>query len=253
MYPALFFFHFRKCKKVFFRILIRHPSLQYDKVVHLTEVVLNSTPSRAIAYYTPHRVQFDNYISSKVLRQQLQLYRKNQEEAKNVFERLDNDKTFKIYDKVRLKLTKQIIRKESGLFNPLVSKEVFEISAVNSDRYPWSYRLKELPGHRLFYAWNLVKVDERILKEADKQKHLVLQNDETTSIDVIDIKKRESNMLRNKKILPSKSEIMFEILHKGERQFVTKETLLLFKKMFDDDVLKYSMKFDLPEFQQYRV
>ena len=60
-------------------------------------------------------------------------------------------------------------------------------------------------------------------------------------------------MLRSNKILPSKSEIMYIILHKGEKQFVTKETLLLFKKMFNDDVLKFSAKFYTPEFQQYRV
>ena len=251
---TLFFFYLRKCKKIFFRILVRHPSLQYQKVLHLTEVVLNSTPSRAIYNYKPHRAHFDNFISCKILRQNLEAYRKNQEEAKSVFERLDNDKILKIGDKVRLKLTKQIIRKESGLYNPLVSKEVFEIIDINSDRFPKSYRLKELPGHRLFYAWNLVKVDERIIQEAEKQKkHLILQDDEISTISVLDIKIRESNMLRSNKILPSKSEIMYIILHKGEKQFVTKETLLLFKKMFNDDVLKFSAKFYTPEFQQYRV
>ena len=203
--------------------------------------------------YTPHRAHFDNYVSSKILRKNLQIYRENQEEAKNIFERLDNDKILKIGDKVRLKLTKQIIRKESGLFNPLVSEEIFEISNINSDRFPKSYLLKEFEN-RFFYAWNLVKVDERIIQEAKKQKkkHLVLQ-DEASTISVLDIKKRESDMLRSKKILPSKSEIMYEILHKDEKQFVTKDTLLLFKKMFNDNVLKYSAKFDTPEFQQYRI
>ena len=184
----------------------------------------------------------------------MKIYRGNQEKAKNIFERLDNDKILKIGDKVRLKLTKQIIRKESGLYNPLVSKEIFEISNINSDRFPKSYCLKELE-HRLFYAWNLVKIDERIVKEAEKQekKHLILQDEETSTISVLDIKKRESDMIRSKKILPSKSEIMYEILHKDEKQFVTKDTLLLFKKMFNDNVLKYSAKFDTPEFQQYRI
>ena len=175
--------------------------------------------------------------------------KKKQEQARKVYENLRDDQKLEIHDAVRLKLQKRLIRKESSVFNPLISKEIYHIEKKDSSRFPIKYSLKEIPG-KFWYSWNLQKIDENILKEAEKTKKEVLKNNNST-IFVNDVIFRETRTLRSGKNLST--DIMYEIIHDNHKEYLTKENLLLYKKIFSNNTLQYSTKFDLKEFQQYVI
>ena len=231
---------------------MRYPNLHYDKVIAMTEIISNNEPSLANFGFNPSRCQFDNYISSTVLRKRLMIDKKKQEQARRVYESLADDQKLKPNDAVRLKLQKTLIRKESSLFNPLISKEIYHIDRCDSTRLPVKYSLKEMPKTKFWYSWNLQKIDENILKEAEKTKKEILKTDNNNStIMVNDIIFRDTKTLRSGKNL--QHQVMYEIMHKNHKEYLTKENLLLYKKIFSNDTLQYSPKFDLKEFQQYVI
>ena len=174
---------------------------------------------------------------------------KKQKQARNFYENLTDDRKLKIHDAVRLKLQKSLIRKESSLFNPLISKEIYHINQVDTDRFPAKYSLREIPG-KFWYAWNLQKIDENILREAEKTKK-ELKNNNNSTILVNDVILRETKTLRSGRNL--NVEIIYEIEHDNHKEYLTKENLLLYKKIFSNNTLEYAPKFDLKEFQQYVI
>ena len=176
--------------------------------------------------------------------------KQTQKKARKMYENKPNEQILRVHDAVRLKLQRRLIRKESSLFNPLISKEIYHISKINSDRFPYKYALQEIPG-KFWYAWNLQKIDENIFKEAEKIKGEFLKNSKNSTIMVNDVIFRDTKMLRSGK--NRSSEIMYKIMHNDHVEFLTKENLLLYKKIFSDNTLQYSPKFDLKEFQQYII
>ena len=230
---------------------MKYPNLRYDKVIALTEIISNNEPTAPNFGFTAARCHFDNFICSKILRKRLMMDKKKQEQARNVYENLADDRKLKVHDAVRLKFQKTLIRKESSLFNPLVSKEIYHINQCDSTRLPAKYSLKEIPN-RYWYSWHLQKVDENILKEAEKTKKEILKNNNDNSIIIVnDVIFRDTKTLRSGKNLSH--EVMYEILHENRKEYLTKENLLLYKKIFSNNTLQYSPKFDLKEFQQYVI
>ena len=231
---------------------MRYPNLRYDKVIALTEVISNNEPTAPNYGFCASRCHFDNYISSKILRRRLMMDKKKQAQAKNIYENLADDQKLKLHDAVRLKLQKNLIRKESSLFNPLISKKIYHIDRVDSTRFPVKYSLREIP-RKYWYSWNLQKIDENILREAEETKEEILNNNNNNSSTIIvnDVIFRETKTLRSGKNLSS--EIMYEILRESHKEYLTKENLILYKKIFSDNTLQYSPKFNSKEFQQYVI
>ena len=228
---------------------MKYPNLRYDKVIALTEIIANNEPTAPNFGFSSSRCHFDNFIASKILRKRLMIDKKKQGQARKVYENLTDDHKLNIHDAVRLKLQKRLIRKESSLFNPLISKEIYHIDKKDSSRFPVKFSLKEIPG-RFWYSWNLQKIDKNILKEAEKTKKEFLKDNNST-IFVNDVIFRETKTLRSGKNMST--DIMYEIIHDNHKEYLTKENLLLYKKIFSNNTLQYSPKFDLKEFQQYVI
>ena len=71
-------------------------------------------------------------------------------------------------------------------------------------------------------------------------------------IEVVGIQ-HENSFLRNKKILPSRHEISYIIKKDGETDTVKAPDLLLYKKLFGNDILTYSSFFQQPENISYVI
>ena len=227
----------RSYKNLFFRLLLRYPTEKYTNLIHLTEIAFNNRPNSGIFNYTPHRVQHFDHTASIVLQKSLLKYKKHQVASLSVFQNLKESQKLKIQDLVRIRLPKQLIRKESAVFTPQVSEEIFTITKVDRSRLPYIYTLNHNESKK-HYAWSLMKIDPSILNKGESLKHEMAT--QKPNIVVQNITPKQQNTLRNGKIIYHPSDVTYEVEKNGVKEFVDKATLLLYKKLFGVHTLQYS-------------
>ena len=227
----------RSLKQIFFRLLLRFPSEKYTNLIHLTQIAFNSRAHSGIFNETPHRAQHFDYTASKILRKKLKEHEQHQTENQSIFRNLKESQKLKLGDTVRLKHPKQIIRKESSVFTPQVSRELFTVTRIDRSKFPYIYSLDHNENKR-YYAWSLSKVDPLIITQAE-----TYQKDLARTKPVILVKnvtQRKNIMLRSgKTLIAPHHELTYEIEKNGQREFVDINTLNLYKKLFGEHVLQY--------------
>ena len=109
----------------------------YNNTEH-SSLTSNLATTKKHSKFTPYRTHFDTHISSLVLRSRLKKYDEHQMKAKDSFTKLHASQKLSKNDKVRIKNEKRVIQKESGVFNPSVQKQVYEIESVDEKNFPMS-------------------------------------------------------------------------------------------------------------------
>ena len=226
----------RSFKQIFFRLLLRFPSEKYAHLIHLTQVAFNSRAHAGIFNETPHRAQHFDYTASRILRKTLKDQQRHQAENQSVFRNLKETQKIKLGDSVRIKQPKQVIRKESSVFAPQVSGEIFTITRVDRSKFPYIYTLNNNENKR-YYAWSLSKVDPSILAQAETHQKNLAQKQPV--IIVRNVTPSSNIVLRSGKALVNPQELTYEIEKNGQREFVDKRTLSLYKKLFGKHIFQF--------------
>ena len=237
----------RSFKKIFFHLLLKFPTVKnYEHLIHLTQTTFNARCHRATGF-SPHFLHCFDYAAGLHFRNILQEHKTHQREAFDKYNLLRESQKIKIHDKVRVRNNKPLIRKESAVFFPQTSETVYEVTDIKTQSLPYVYVLNGNYS-KTFYGWNLVKVSPSILdinlrnphdttnktKPSDSQ-----QNKPVITVQNI-LQKTDSTKLRSGKVLTHAFDMTYDILKDGERQFVDKETLRLYKRLFGSQVLQYS-------------
>lgn len=232
-------------KKVFFKLLLRYPTQKYENLLALTENIYNNTEHSSLTSnsastkkhikFTPYRVHFDTHISSLVLRSRLKKYDEHQIKAKDSFTKLHASQKLSKNDKVRIKNEKRVIQKESGVFNPSIQKQVYEIESVDKKKFPYVFRLKNHP--RTFYSWHLIKTS----KETLLLENLPFQNHSQNKIEILSAIPQQ-RILRNRKSIDTNN-YQYKILRNGKYEILSSEDLKFQKKIFGSKILKYNKDF----------
>lgn len=145
--------------------------------------------------------------------------------------------------RVRIKRRDNIFRKTNPVFSSIWSDEVYTIFKIDKKVFPAVYYVDGLGTTKGFYSFQLL-----LVSDADPILPTTLPN----KIKVLGITHHNS-LLRNQKILPSKHDISYIIIKDNERESVNASDLLLFKKLYGNDVLTYSDFFLKPENVSYVI
>ena len=172
----------------------------------------------------------------------MQEHRVHQKEAFGRYQLLRESQKIKIGDKVRLRNVKPLIRKESAVFNPHTSETVYRVVDIKNKFLPYQYVLDGLS--KTYYGWNLVKVSPSILSISDTSNKTTTPNKQQQNKPVITVQnilpKTDSTKLRSGRVLTHPFDMTYDILKDNERQFVDKETLQLYKRLFGAQILQYN-------------
>ena len=212
----------------------------YEHLIHLTQISFNSRVHRSTGL-TPHFHQTFDYAAGLYLRKVLHDDKIHQEKAFGKYQLLRDSQKLKIGDKVKIKNTKPLIRKESAVFFPQTSESVHTITSIDTRRLPYTFQVSN--SKLRYYGWNLVKVSPTILNIINDKEQPT--HDPTTNtqhkpvIRIQNIIPQTSNKLRSGKILTHSYEMTYDIVKDGERQFVDKEILQLYKRLFGSRILQY--------------
>lgn len=214
----------------------------YEHLIHLTQISHNSRKHRS-TNFSPHFLQTFDYAAGVHFRKVLQEDKTHQEKAFNKYQLLRDSQKLKINDKVRIKNTKPLIRKESAVFFPQTTDSVHTITKVDTTRLPYTFEVDNVSRLK-YYGWHLVKVNPTILD--------ILNNDEQPTGNqstnplhkpIIKIQniipQIDSNKLRSGRALTHSYLMTYDIVKNGERQFVDKEILQLYKRLFGSRILQY--------------
>lgn len=229
----------RSYKLIFFRLLLRFPTVKnYEHLIHLTQITFNSRIHRMTGF-TPHFLQTFDYAAGQHLRNVLHEDKVHQKKAFDKYQLLRESQKLRLGDEVRIRNTKPLIRKESAVFFPQTTETVHKITHVDTSRLPYTFQVE---GSRLrHYGWNLVKVSPtilNILNENEQQQTANTQNKPVIRVQNI-IPQTDTNKLRSGKKLTHSYEMTYDIVKDGERQFVDKEILQLYKRLFGSRILQY--------------
>ena len=233
----------RSFKRIFFTLLLRYPTVKnYEHLIHLTQVSHNSRKHRS-TNFSPHFLQTFDYAAGIHFRNVLQEDTTHQEKAFTKYQLLRESQKLKINDTVRIKNTKPLIRKESAVFYPQTTESVHTITRVDTTRLPYTFEVDN--NSRLkYYGWHLVKVNPTLLGILNNNEQPTdNQTSNTRHKPVIKIQniipQIISNKLRSGKALTHGYEMTYDIVKDGERQFVDKEILQLYKRLFGSQILQY--------------
>ena len=214
----------------------------YEHLIHLTQISFNSRVHRSTGF-SPHFHHTFDYAAGLYLRKILHDDKVHQEQAFGKYQLLRDSQKLKLGDHVRIKNTKPLIRKESAVFFPQTSESVHKIIGIDTRRLPYTFQVEN--SKLKYYGWNLVKVSPTILniiKEGEQS----TENTTTTNSQhkpIIRVQnilpQTDSNKLRSGKMLTHSYEMTYDIVKDGERQFVDKEILQLYKRLFGSRILQY--------------
>ena len=98
-----------------------------------------------------------------------------------------------------------------------------------------------------FYAFQLLHLTRDYPVDEFGNSHIA------TGIHVTGFKHTNAPYLRSGRSLPSKHEIKYEILRDGQKDFVTASDLLMFKKLYGINALRYADIFKAPENVSYVI
>ena len=209
--------------------------------ISLWSIRLTCCPSLSLYRYSPHFLHNFDHAAGVHFRSIIHEHKIHQKEAFGRYQLLRESQKLKIHDKVRLRNVKPLIRKESAVFFPHTSEKVYEIVNIKNKFLPYQYALGGLS--KTYYGWNLVKVSPSILNinstVSDKTTTPDEQNKPVITVQNI-LPKTDSTKLRNGKVLTHPFDMTYDILKDGERQFVDKETLQLYKRLFGSQILQYN-------------
>ena len=201
--------------------------------------------SLGIFGYTPHKVHFCTHASSIVVRKLLSQNCERQLQSKKIYQRLANWQKIEVGDFVRVKNLKKIIQKESSVFYPGATTEIYKIRLIDKAQWPYLFSLEGYPNkEKKFYGWQLIKVKSAKSNLPLDQTHF--KADDSNHIKVVNVTVTNSKQLRSKKPFSNKVEVTYEIQREGKTEFVTGEDLKLYQKLFGKKVLSYSPEFDKP-------
>lgn len=233
---------------MFFKLLLRFPTEKYENLIHLTQISFNSKRHSSLFFETPHKVQFHAHTACLVMRKKLREYQTHQHQSLSLFQNLHQDQKLQLHDYVRIRTQKRIIQKESALFYPPVEEKEYRITQIDKSRLPYVYTLDNSEAKR-YYAWSLVKLDYHIFKSAQNADNYeapsnAIKNKEVPKKNVIFIEEilpqTTNTKLRSGKTIVSPFEVTYEITKNGQKEFVDKTTLHLYKKLFSDSILQYA-------------
>ena len=234
---------------MFFKILLRYPTTSYSKIIAIAQSVYNNSDHRAIYSLKPHRVHFDNAAASFVLRNNLKKYEHHKKGASSIYCNLSKDQRLNIGDTVRLRNPKPIIRKESSVFFPSVTEETFKITNICKKDFPYVYQLSG--KQRRYYAWHLVKVNEKIIQQAQnyKKNPLTLQK-----LYVKNAFLRPSRHLRSGRATNSDLVYAIQKDNSDTVEYVSKNVLSSYIKLFGKDAINYDKQFfENPTMKSYVI
>ena len=146
-----------------------------------------------------------------------------------------------IGSKVRVKKKESVFRKTDPIFSSIWSDNIHEITSIDKTSFPIIYYVNNM--NRGFYSFQL----QLVLDSTP-----IMNTTLSEKIEVVGIQ-HENSFLRNKKILPSRHEISYIIKKDGETDTVKAPDLLLYKKLFGNDILTYSSFFQQPENISYVI
>lgn len=146
-----------------------------------------------------------------------------------------------IGSKVRVKKKESIFRKTNPVFSSIWTDDIHEVTSIDNTSFPVIYYVNNL--NRGFYSFQLQLVADSVP---------LLNTTLSEKIEVVGIQ-HENSFLRNRKIIPSRHEITYIIKKDGETDTVKASDLLLYKKIFGNDILKYSPFFQQPENISYVI
>ena len=238
-------------KAIFFRLLARYPTENYSNILKICQVIYNNKTHRGIYFFTPHRVHHDTNIASTVMRKNLRIYEDHERESRNMFQSLAKDQKLSLGDKVRLRRRKSLISKESEIFYPRVSTEIYTIEKIKREKFPYLYILKGL--NKQFYAFQLLKSNELTINNSTQKnstKHTTLPP--TQKIKIINAVAKNDKQTRTGRSYGK--QIVYEISINDKKEFVDTQTLLLYKKLFSNAIFEYDNTFYLnPELKKLIV
>ena len=230
----------------------------YEHLIHLTQVSFNSRVHRSTSFTTHFHQCFD-YAAGVYLRRALREDKIHQKKAFDRYQLLRESQKLRLGDHVRVRNTKPIIRKESAVFFPHTSESVHVITSIDTRRLPYSFVIDNNPKLR-YYGWNLVKVSPSILAIAQNNKQNMdnQRMNNTQHKPVIRVQnilpQTTSNKLRSGKTLTHAYEMTYDIVKDGEREFVDKEILQLYKRLFGSQILQYDQSLlDDPQKQKHVI
>ena len=183
----------------------------------------------------------DPHACSIVLRKLLRRYEAHKQASYSMYQSLPTDQRLQIDDKCRLRFRKMLIRKESSVFAPSVSKEVYTITEIDKSKLPYLYKINN-GKNQLYYAWNLLKVDKDMLAKISEP--IERNKNQQTKAQPIKVQMvvNETKQLKNGKKIPNPSGAMYKIQKENETkggEYVTKNTLMKYKELFGDNILQY--------------
>ena len=159
-----------------------------------------------------------------------------------MFQSLAKDQKLLLGDKVRLRRRKALISKESEIFYPRLSTEIYTIKKIKKEKFPYLYILEGLK-HKQFYAFQLLKSNELMLKTRAQKR---TPTESITQPPSQKIKVNNAVVKNDKQTRTGRSygtQIVYEITINDKKEFIDKQTLLLYKKLFSNAVFEYDNSF----------
>lgn len=234
----------RTAKMYFFRLLLSLKTSDYTSIIKLVQFLINCHSHRGLHGFSPYMCHFSSHVSSTVAKLNQLNFALRQTESMSFYLKTPPKQRISIGSKVKIKLKRNIFRKNNPIFNSGWSESIYTVTDSDSKQWPIKYFIRELPNHS-FYSYQLLKVpnsDPIITSgESPMQKIQVLDIEHTNSF------------LRNNKIIPSRHEIKYRIMKNGSQELVRAQDLLLFKKIYGNSILEYSNFFAQKENVSYVI
>ena len=154
--------------------------------------------------------------------------------------RVPSHQQIQIGSKVRIKKKKNVFHKTG--YSSIWSEGIYEVTAIDKKTFPVVFYTNAFEN-KGFYSFQLLLVSDS---------SQILNSPLSEKIEVIGIQHKNS-YLRNKKILPSRHEVSYIIKKDNETEFVQASDLLMYKKIFGNDILTYGPFFQQPENISYVI
>ena len=159
----------------------------------------------------------------------------------NAYLKVPTHQQIQIGSKVRIKKKRNVFQKTG--FSSIWSDEIFEIIDMDRKTFPIVYFTNAFKEKKGFYSFQL-----QLISDSSQ----ILNNTLSEKIQVIGID-HQNSYLRSKKIIPSRHEINYIIKKNDQTEFVKPSDLLMYKKIFGNDILTYSSFFQQPENVSYVI
>ena len=147
-------------------------------------------------------------------------------------------------DTVLLIKKKQIIRKESSVFQPRYEDTKWMIEGIDKSRFPFLYKLKDYPKKdRKFYSFELRKIAPSFQLAPKPTEPVVVQ-------DVVFV---NEPILRSGRVLANKRNVLYRIEKNNNIQTIPAHDLKFLKKILGEDSLIYAQTFSNPDKHKYII